>query len=512
MRLFSLISVSDTSTPGETRTITNTQLGNISVSDTSTPGEAITVNISSPSAFTISVSDTVTPGEARTITNTQLGNISVSDTKTIGETVTPILAGTTFVVSVSDTFSMVDGIPQLGESITIGEGITMVARVISVSDTLTPGEAVTVTNTQLGGVSISSDSLVIFEDLGQSYLPNGDFEYAPAFVAAQTTSGRWIDGTASGSATVQPYRMHASFGGAAGDRNAQFDSANPYTGNNSLKIHTNSGAYAELRTSAVGYFGTYGMRLRPNTSYQYSFWMKSENVSGSGGGQNIQLLFSNSAGGNSNISSPGGGTVSEFNATGGITTNKVWTNYTGTFTTGSTTVWYHPEFRVYGHNGAATLAGDFWFDDCFVTPVIPDQGKVELSSNLNLSESQTIGESITTSREALNISLSDSIITTEQVTLTVFGDRTISVADSLSIGETVTARTTLANISVSDTLGATEVVNVTKILNVAVSDAITTTERIIISTIRYAPGRRHHGEVSPELITYGTAGHKLNRF
>jgi prepilin-type N-terminal cleavage/methylation domain-containing protein len=199
---------------------------------------------------------------------------------------------------------------------------------------------------------------------------NGGFEYVPAFVAAQTSSGRWIDGTVGGSVPKTPYSVYCNFGAAAGDRSAQFDSTQARSGRSSLKIHMSAGAYAECKLNATAYHGINKTSILPNTTYRYSVWMKSENVTGSSTpGQNIVFMFDDASGVGASVtySGPGGsGTGTSFNTTGNVVTNKAWTQYSGTFTTGANAVWFHPEYRVYSHGGDLTLAGDFWFDDVAV--------------------------------------------------------------------------------------------------------------------------------------------------
>ena len=196
---------------------------------------------------------------------------------------------------------------------------------------------------------------------------NGGFEYAPTFTAAQT-SGNWINGTAAGSSTRQSYAVHA--GSVGGGSYAKFDSTNPHSGLNSLKLHIVPGTYIEGRVNAICYWCADGIKLLPNTTYKYSVWMKSENVSGSSAhGQMVTFLFADSSGAGANVTysgSGGSGTSGSFTLTDVILANKVWTQYTGAFTTSSTVAWFHPEYRVYAHTGAATLTGDFWFDDMAV--------------------------------------------------------------------------------------------------------------------------------------------------
>lgn len=183
------------------------------------------------------------------------------------------------------------------------------------------------------------------------------FENAPPFTAFQTSSGRWIDGTATGATTRTPYKLWASFGAATGDRNIGFDSANPHTGRIGLKIHINAGAYGEVRDNAMAYYAADGYPIAPSTTYNYSVWMKSENCTGdTTSGQTTVVLCSDAS----------GVATGSFALTPTIKTNIGWTKYTGTFTTPANTAWFHPEFRAYGHTGVATLSMDAYFDDLVI--------------------------------------------------------------------------------------------------------------------------------------------------
>jgi hypothetical protein len=122
---------------------------------------------------------------------------------------------------------------------------------------------------------------------------------------------------------------------------------------------TLNGGYVETRYITQGYFGASGIKLKPNTTYNFKVRDKVQNVSGSSAnGFNVQLLFSNAGGGGvSDVSLTGGGKLS----------NQDWTEYTGSFTTGATVEWGHPEIRAYGHNGAGTLAGEYLVDYIYIT-------------------------------------------------------------------------------------------------------------------------------------------------
>jgi hypothetical protein len=197
---------------------------------------------------------------------------------------------------------------------------------------------------------------------------NGDFEYAPAFTAATNTAARFIDGTASGSISNSIYGWSVS--GSNGFA-AQFDTTEYKTGTKSMKISTtNTGSYVELfvptyQNDKATYFGKV-IPIQPNTSYTYSFWMKTNLVSGTAtNGAYMALLFSAANGGSNASCTP------TINTTI-VKTTQNWTQYSGTFTTTSVDAFVQINLRIYGHQGTATLIMDAWFDDIVLTKTTPD--------------------------------------------------------------------------------------------------------------------------------------------
>ena len=188
---------------------------------------------------------------------------------------------------------------------------------------------------------------------------NGDFEYAPAFTAATTTSGRWIDGTAGGSST-NVYGWYTNFAGTGA---IQFDSTVRDSGSNSLKVSTtaiNSIAYA-LTTEIGLNSGASYYSLLPSTSYTLTFRMKTSLVSGTSRVAFVRHTQYTGAKASST------GTDSTY-----VNTTTDWTTYTISFTTEATTRFGHTRCYVWGQEGAATLIMDAYFDNIslkLTTPV-----------------------------------------------------------------------------------------------------------------------------------------------
>lgn len=182
---------------------------------------------------------------------------------------------------------------------------------------------------------------------------NGDQEIAPTLVAPQTASNKWVDGTASGSAS---YNIYTTYPSIYGSGTVNFDTTEYHSGTKSLKIATTAtGSLIECRNDNAGYNTslTYGMPILPNTAYTLKYWLKTNVTSGdSNHGAGLVLMRANSS----------GTYVAETSGTY-IKTTTGWTQYAVSFTTGATEALAHLEYRVYGHSGTGTLIMQAWFDD-----------------------------------------------------------------------------------------------------------------------------------------------------
>lgn len=121
---------------------------------------------------------------------------------------------------------------------------------------------------------------------------NFDFEVAPTFVAATTTGGRWIDGSAAGSSTNATYKWYnINIGNFA----ASFDSTVFRSGLYSMKIEATSSA-GRGRIMQTPFEGStteslirqWGTPVLPSTSYTLSCYIKTNNASASSIRTNLQ--------------------------------------------------------------------------------------------------------------------------------------------------------------------------------------------------------------------------------
>ncbi len=203
------------------------------------------------------------------------------------------------------------------------------------------------------------------ELVGGNLVKNGDFEFAPPFTAATTTSVRWIDGTAAGSLTNNLFKW-ATFG-IAGSATAMFDNAmgTSTSSSNTIKLSTLSVA-SNIEVSNVRIANAenviFVVPVLPNTSYTATFLMKTVVNSGSSTtGANASFTERTAA-----------GLFVKDNPSTPVVATTDWNKYSVIFTTSATTRYITPKLRVIGTDGAATLIMDAWFDDITLTKTTPE--------------------------------------------------------------------------------------------------------------------------------------------
>ena len=201
-------------------------------------------------------------------------------------------------------------------------------------------------------------------DIDQSQLltspiRNADFENAPPFTAATTTSNRWINGTAAGGTTPNDPQQYGWGMTSSGTFSVQYDSTIYHNGNYSLKASTLAAtSYVGLYPMAYGAIlermQRYCLLIKPLTTYKVTYWMKTNYVSGD-----------SSFGATFNVTQYNYLSSSLVNSNGGyIKTTTDWTEYTFDFISSSSAYYLLLSPRVYGHSGStANLIMDAWFDD-----------------------------------------------------------------------------------------------------------------------------------------------------
>ena len=198
---------------------------------------------------------------------------------------------------------------------------------------------------------------------------NGDFEYAPPFTAATTTSARWIDGTASGSSTNDLFRWYHIVGVA--NYASSFDTTTKRSGTASLKIEATdtSGRGRALSapfeaTTTESLVRQYGIPCLATSDYDLSCYIKTNNCQSNSIRVQIQYFSGN------------GTSLGTTNGTYQVGTQD-WTAYSLRFTTLSATQYFIVKFTM-------DVAGSIcqaWLDDLSITPVYPE-GRVPADGNL----------------------------------------------------------------------------------------------------------------------------------
>lgn len=186
---------------------------------------------------------------------------------------------------------------------------------------------------------------------------NGDFELAPTFVAPTTTYNTWVDGTSGGSLLNTGYGWAYNATNSLPGGSIYFDSTEKHSGNYSLKVSTLGtgqiiGASNALNNT-LNQVSKYSIKIIPGATYTYSFWMKTNYISGDSA-DGAYLQFTERTATPTTVTS----TLSTK-----VKTTTDWTEYTGTVIPQATTVYIDIVMLVKGNTGAATLIMDAWFDD-----------------------------------------------------------------------------------------------------------------------------------------------------
>jgi hypothetical protein len=188
------------------------------------------------------------------------------------------------------------------------------------------------TGTITGSAAFSSDTPTKRRtQVGGNLITNGDFEYAPPFTAAQTANA-WINGTAAGETANPPIFKWRKYSSSASST-AQFDSAEKYSGNYSMKLFNVGGASSydwvgndrniAASNPTVATLVENGFPLRPSTAYTITFWAKTDITPAANQMQLGYLLLSATA------------TINTTSSTA-FTPTSTWQQFTYTFTSGST--------------------------------------------------------------------------------------------------------------------------------------------------------------------------------
>lgn len=191
------------------------------------------------------------------------------------------------------------------------------------------------------------------QNLNGNILYNGNFEIAPAFTAATTSSNKWIDGAAAGNSALISYGWAVINGALTATASAQFDSSVSHSGSNSLKLATGDATGAITCGTYIGTSPTLqtAFVLLPSTSYTLTAWIKTNNVASNA----VFIDFRQYSAAIATLA-----TTSSTKLSG---TND-WTQVTITVTTNASAALGSVLLR----NNVAGNIGQAWFDDIVITP------------------------------------------------------------------------------------------------------------------------------------------------
>lgn len=187
-------------------------------------------------------------------------------------------------------------------------------------------------------------------------VPNPSFESAPSVLTAPTggATGRWIDGTASGSTVKAAYGWAiVAISGAA---TAGFDNTVANSGTYSMKLSTvditssiTAGSYRTNAPTAASLFELFP--LAASTSYTLTAYIKTNNAATNSAFVDAREFSAAGAAGATSSSNKLSGT-------------QAFTKVTKVFTTASTAVFG----GIFLRNNVTGNISDAWFDDISLVP------------------------------------------------------------------------------------------------------------------------------------------------
>lgn len=197
---------------------------------------------------------------------------------------------------------------------------------------------------------------------------NFNFEVAPTFVAATTTQGRFVDGTASGAITNATYKWKGQSG--AGATAVQFDPTVSHSGTYSMKLSAldvTGSFYVDVgagiaSSEPVATLQLYAIPIIGLTSYTLTGWVKTNNVPTNGAFLQLATYGID------------GTRINNVGSSVKLTGTNDWTQITITTTVGSAAVWA----TVGLMKNVAGNISDAWFDDIYLAPTT-NPGRVPIT-------------------------------------------------------------------------------------------------------------------------------------
>lgn len=182
---------------------------------------------------------------------------------------------------------------------------------------------------------------------------NGNFEIAPPFTAATTTAATWVNGLAAGSAAFKECGWGIPSGSIAASAAVQFDTAEKYSGDYSLKLSTlnSSGAITVANYRALDNLVL--PPILPSTAYTLTARVKTNNAAAAGAFIDFRQI-------NSSL-----GTISTTSSTKLAGTND-WTQLSVALTSSASAAFAVVFLRL----NVTGNVSDAWFDEVTLSTTV----------------------------------------------------------------------------------------------------------------------------------------------
>ena len=245
----------------------------------------------------------------------------------------------------------------LEKAIFMDENISINENVVATTGMNVGNEIINV-NENFTNFGLNYSMIFAYGDFNDITFLNSDFENLPPddFEVSKQGAG-FINNRPSGDDICHYQWCFYNYNGST----VKFDRSIKKTGSASMKIHASNTGYSEVMVcdkdnNFAGYGGTSFIQVLPNTSYRFSYDIKTELLSGSGTG-----TFAG-AGGSFIITDINGTIVGEVIPSSYIKTTQDWTTITIDYTTPATAKYLRASVRVYCHWDSG-FSMNAWFDN-----------------------------------------------------------------------------------------------------------------------------------------------------
>lgn len=217
------------------------------------------------------------------------------------------------------------------------------------------------TGTITGATWSSNTPTKTRNQVGGNLVKNGDLSYIPQVNVAQTTTARWIDGTAAGSTTNSLFGC--SFAADANNASAMIDTVTKYNDEPSFKVSTldatgrsriTLGAIFTGATVTEANRGDKPIKVKGSTQYTLTYMVKTNNAAANSVYMSIHQHDAN------------GTRLTTSNSPTKLSGTNDWTLVTDTFTSEVNTRF----LNLLIQNTVAGNISDAWFADIKLTPTV----------------------------------------------------------------------------------------------------------------------------------------------